>query len=70
MTAPARNLIKLPAEVSFEVGARFGYLGTAYIGSWVGVLITLGVTISAMGCLLALTMLCSILLLIPDRDGH
>lgn len=28
--APARNLIKLSEAVSFEVGARFGYLGTAY----------------------------------------
>ena len=30
MTAPAANLVKLPDAVSFEVGARFGYLGTAY----------------------------------------
>ncbi len=28
--APARNLVKLSAAVSFEAGARFGYLGTAY----------------------------------------
>ena len=28
--APARNLVKLPEAVSFEAGARFGYLGTAY----------------------------------------
>jgi len=27
---PARNLVKLPPEVSFEQAARFGYLGTAY----------------------------------------
>lgn len=32
MTAPARNLVRLPPEVSFEVGARFGYLGTSYAG--------------------------------------
>nr|WP_315458043.1 zinc-binding dehydrogenase [uncultured Sphingorhabdus sp.] len=30
MTAPASALVKLPASVSFEAGARFGYLGTAY----------------------------------------
>lgn len=30
MTAPQANLIKLPDSVSFEQGARFGYLGTAY----------------------------------------
>lgn len=30
MTAPQENLIKLPDTVTFEQGARFGYLGTAY----------------------------------------
>jgi D-arabinose 1-dehydrogenase-like Zn-dependent alcohol dehydrogenase len=30
MTAPQENCIKLPDTVSFEQGARFGYLGTAY----------------------------------------
>jgi alcohol dehydrogenase len=30
MTAPQANLIKLPDSVSFEQGARFGYLGTSY----------------------------------------
>jgi alcohol dehydrogenase len=30
MLAPARDLVRLPAQVSFEHGARFGYLGTAY----------------------------------------
>lgn len=30
LTAPAANLVKLPDSVSFEQGARFGYLGTAY----------------------------------------
>ena len=42
--APARNLVKLPPEVSFELGARWGYLGTSFAaleaggargGSWV-----------------------------------
>jgi len=30
ITAPATALVKLPDTVSFEAGARFGYLGTAY----------------------------------------
>lgn len=30
LTAPQRNLVKLPEAVSFEEGARFGYLGTAF----------------------------------------
>ncbi len=30
LTAPQRNLVHLPASVTFEQGARFGYLGTAY----------------------------------------
>lgn len=30
MTSPQSNLIRLPDSVSFEQGARFGYLGTAY----------------------------------------
>lgn len=30
MTAPASALVKLPDAVSYEEGARFGYLGTAY----------------------------------------
>lgn len=30
LTAPAANLVKLPDTVSFEQGARFGYLGTAF----------------------------------------
>jgi alcohol dehydrogenase len=52
---PARYLVKLPPEVTFEQGARFGYLGTAYAAlkrggatgaSWIlinGVTGTLGV---------------------------
>lgn len=35
-TAPARNLVKLPAQVSFEAGARFGYLGTTWAGLQAG----------------------------------
>ncbi|MGH6672273.1 MAG: alcohol dehydrogenase catalytic domain-containing protein [Xanthobacteraceae bacterium] len=30
ITAPATALVKLPDNLSFEVAARFGYLGTAY----------------------------------------
>ncbi|MBJ8344416.1 alcohol dehydrogenase catalytic domain-containing protein [Antrihabitans sp. YC2-6] len=30
LTAPQRNLVKLPDSVTFEQGARFGYLGTAF----------------------------------------
>jgi D-arabinose 1-dehydrogenase-like Zn-dependent alcohol dehydrogenase len=30
LTAPVTNLVKLPDNVTFEQGARFGYLGTAY----------------------------------------
>jgi hypothetical protein len=29
-TAPERNLVVLPDSVTFEQGARFGYLGTAF----------------------------------------
>ncbi|MGF9660786.1 alcohol dehydrogenase catalytic domain-containing protein [Arthrobacter crystallopoietes] len=32
MVAPQYALVKLPESVSFEHGARFGYLGTAYSG--------------------------------------
>ena len=30
LIAPARALVKLPESITFEQGARFGYLGTAY----------------------------------------
>ena len=30
ITAPQRNLIRLPDDLSFDAAARFGYLGTAY----------------------------------------
>jgi alcohol dehydrogenase len=53
--APARDLVRLPDEITFEQAARFGYLGTAYAalqrgevkpGSWLvinGITGTLGV---------------------------
>jgi alcohol dehydrogenase len=56
LTASPRNLVKLPPEISFAQGARFGYLGTSFAGlrkgevgagSWVainGVTGTLGVS--------------------------
>lgn len=55
MTAPAASLVKLPPAVTFEAGARFGYLGTSFAalrrggagaGSWIainGITGTLGV---------------------------
>ena len=30
LTAPERNLVRLPDSVTFEQGARFGYLGTGF----------------------------------------
>lgn len=30
LVAPASNIVRLPSSTSFEQGARFGYLGTAY----------------------------------------
>src|SRR5262249_16978211 len=55
LTAAPRRLVKLPAQVTFELGARFGYLGTSFAalrrggagaGSWIaihGITGTLGV---------------------------
>jgi alcohol dehydrogenase len=55
LTAAPHHLVKLPAEVTFEQGARFGYLGTSFAalrrggagaGSWIaihGITGTLGV---------------------------
>ena len=50
-------------------GSLLGDLGSAYIGSWVGVLITLGVTISAMGCLLACVVGAARMLFALGRDA-
>jgi amino acid transporter len=46
-----------------------GDLGTKFIGSWVGDLITLGTAISAFGCALACTVGCARLLFALSRDG-
>ena len=64
MTAPQENLVKLPDTVSFEQGARFGYLGTAYsalkkanVGPGTTVLIDgISGTLGLGGCLNALAM--------------
>jgi alcohol dehydrogenase len=63
MTAAPQRLVKLPAEVSFDLAARFGYIGTSFAalragnlgaGGWVainGITGTLGVaaTLLALG---------------------
>ncbi|CAB4338432.1 MAG: amino acid permease [Actinobacteria bacterium] len=50
-------------------GSLLGDLGTTYVGSWVGLLITLGVTISAMGCLLACVVGAARMLFALGRDA-
>lgn len=49
-------------------GSLLGDLGTSYIGSWVGDIISLGATISAFGCCLACTVGASRLLYAMNRD--
>ncbi len=49
-------------------GSLLGDLGTSYIGSWVGDVISLGATISAFGCCLACTVGASRLLYAMNRD--
>ena len=49
-------------------GSLMGDLGTAYIASWVGDVITLGATISAFGCCLACVVGASRLLFAMNRD--
>ena len=51
-------------------GSLLGDLGTSYVGSWVGLLITLGVTISAMGCLLACIVGAARMLYALGRDAE
>jgi amino acid transporter len=46
-----------------------GYLGTSYVGSWVGNIITLGTTISAFGCCLACTVGASRMIYAMNRDS-
>lgn len=49
-------------------GSLLGDLGSSYIGSWVGDLISLGATVSAFGCCLACTVAGSRLLFAMNRD--
>jgi amino acid transporter len=49
-------------------GSLLGDLGSSYIGSWVGDVISLGATISAFGCCLACTVGASRLLYAMNRD--
>ncbi|MDQ2846752.1 MAG: APC family permease [Actinomycetota bacterium] len=49
-------------------GSLLGDLGSSYIGSWVGDLISLGATVSAFGCCLACTVGASRLLFAMNRD--
>jgi amino acid transporter len=50
-------------------GSLFGDLGTRYVGSWLGDLISLGAAISAFGCALACAVGASRLLYAMARDG-
>jgi len=50
-------------------GALVGDLGTQYVGSWLGNLITIGAAISAFGCALACAVGASRLLYALSRDG-
>jgi amino acid transporter len=47
-----------------------GYLGTTYVGSWLGNIITLGTTISAFGCCLACTVGASRMIYAMSRDSY
>jgi amino acid transporter len=47
-----------------------GALGTSYVGSWVGNIITLGTTISAFGCCLACTVGASRMVYAMTRDSY
>ena len=50
-------------------GSLFGDLGTQFVGSWLGDIITLGAAISAFGCALACSVGASRLLFALARDG-
>ncbi len=50
-------------------GSLLGDLGTTYVASWIGNLITLGTVISAFGCALASTVGASRLMYAINRDG-
>ena len=64
ISAPIRNLVRLPDAISFETGARIGYLGTAYaslrkLGAGPGKSVLINGITGTLGfgaCLLALAM--------------
>ena len=64
ISAPLRNLIRLPAQTSFEQATRFGYLGTGYsclrkVGAGPGTTILINGITGTLGlgaCLLALAL--------------
>ena len=47
-----------------------GHLGSSYVGSWVGDVITAGTTVSAFGCCLACTVGAARLIYAMSRDSH
>jgi amino acid transporter len=47
-----------------------GYLGSSYVGSWLGNILTLGTTISAFGCCLACTVGASRMIYAMSRDSY
>ncbi|HLK00752.1 MAG TPA: APC family permease, partial [Streptosporangiaceae bacterium] len=53
-----------------QTPSLLGALGTSYVGSWVGNLITLGTTISAFGCCLACTVGASRMIFAMYRDSY
>ena len=61
-----------PADLAKFAGTQslLGYLGTSYVGSWVGNIITLGTTISAFGCCLACTVGASRMIYAMTRDSY
>ena len=50
-------------------GSLMGDLGTTYVGSWIGTIITLGAAVSAFGCALACVVGASRMLFAIGRDG-
>ena len=53
-----------------NTSSLLGYLGTSYVGSWVGNIITLGTTVSAFGCCLACTVGASRMIYAMTRDSY
>jgi amino acid transporter len=53
-----------------NTSSLLGTLGTSYVGSWVGNILTLGTTISAFGCCLACTVGASRMIYAMTRDSY